>query len=326
MMIPMNKYLKGGTAFIYETQNQKMHNLPWAELATTNQNEADINVYGIPFDGAASIGKGTSEGPEKIRLLSKGLPPTTEEGVILENFLIYDAGDAPLDLNWERYYGDIAVSAEALIKDRFTLFLGGDHSVSIPLLKGFRNAYAGKKIGVIHFDCHADLMDEYEGHKWAHACPFRRFLELEGVETRDLAQVGMRSFEPEEVYFINESEIRFYHASKVDQLGVEEVVRQLAGAYGDYDAIYISIDIDVLDPAYAPGTGTPEGGGLTSRQMMYMTRELVKKLPVKAFDLVEISPPRDVNDITSWAGLKIIYELFAGLYENKNPECVKVRI
>ena len=302
-----------------------MHNLPWAELAATNQNEADINVYGIPFDGAASIGKGASEGPDRIRLLSKGLPPTTEEGVILENFFVYDAGDAPLDLNWERYYGDIEKTAEELIKDKFTLFLGGDHSVSIPLLAGFRKAYKGKKIGVIHFDCHADLMDEYEGHKWAHACPFRRFLELDGVESKDLAQVGVRSFEPEEVHFINQSDIRFYHASKVEQLGVVEVVKQLAEAYEDYDAIYISVDIDVLDPAYAPGTGTPEGGGLTSRQMMYMTRELVKNLPVKAFDLVEISPPRDINDTTSWAGLKIIYELFAGLYENKNPNFIKVR-
>lgn len=302
-----------------------MHNLPWAELAATNQNEADINVYGIPFDGAASIGKGASEGPDRIRLLSKGLPPTTEKGVILENFFVYDAGDAPLDLNWERYYGDIEKTAEELIKDKFTLFLGGDHSVSIPLLAGFRKAYKGKKIGVIHFDCHADLMDEYEGHKWAHACPFRRFLELDGVESKDLAQVGVRSFEPEEVHFINQSDIRFYHASKVEQLGVVEVVKQLAEAYEDYDAIYISVDIDVLDPAYAPGTGTPEGGGLTSRQMMYMTRELVKNLPVKAFDLVEISPPRDINDTTSWAGLKIIYELFAGLYENKNPNFIKVR-
>lgn len=303
-----------------------MHSLPWAELATTDENKADINVYGIPFDGAASIGKGASEAPERIRQLSKGLPPTTEEGVILEDFLIYDAGDAPLDLNWERYYGDIEKTAEKLIKDRFTLFIGGDHSVTIPLLGGFRKAYAGKKIGVIHFDCHADLMDEYEGHKWAHACPLRRFLEMDGVESKDLAQIGVRSFEAEEVYLINESDIRFYHASKVDKLGVEEVVKQLIEAYKDYDAIYITVDIDVLDPAYAPGTGTPEGGGLTSRQMMYMTKELVKNLPVKAYDLVEISPPRDVNDITSWAGLKLIYEIFAALYENKNPDFVKVRV
>ncbi len=303
-----------------------MHSLPWAELATTDQKKADINVYGIPFDGAATIGKGTSEGPDKIRLLSKTLPGTTEEGVILDgDFFVYDAGDEEMDLNWVRFFGNIEKKAEELINDKFTLFLGGDHSVSIPLLAGFRKAYAGKKIGVIHFDCHADLMDEYEGSKWAHACPLRRFLELDGVESKDLAQVGMRSFEAEEVYFINNSEIRFYHAAKVDRLGVEEVVKQLVAAYKDYDAIYITTDIDVLDPAYAPGTGTPEGGGLTTRQLLFMIRGLVNNLPVKAFDLVEISPPRDVNDVTTWAGLRIIYEIYAALYSKKNPNFIKVR-
>ena len=306
-------------------QQAGMKNEPWAELLTHEKEKADIQIFGIPFDGAASIGKGASEAPERIRQLSKGLPPTTDEGIILDDFFINDAGDAPMDLNWERYYGEIEKTAEKLIKEKFSLFIGGDHSVTIPLLAGFRKAYADKKIGVIHFDCHADLMDEYEGHKWAHACPLRRYLELEGVKPEDLAQVGMRSFEAEEVNFINQNPIVFYHASTVDRLGAHEVSKQLIAAYKDYDAIYITVDIDVLDPAYAPGTGTPEGGGLTTRQLMTMTKELVKCLPVKAFDLVEISPPRDVNDITSWAGLKLIYEVFGALYENKNPRHIKIR-
>ena len=303
-----------------------MHNQPWGKLAIEDQVKADINVYGIPFDGAASIGKGASEGPEKLRKLSKNLPGTTSDGVILEgNFFVYDAGNIELDLNWKRFFENIKKDAQALMEDKFTLFLGGDHSVTIPLLEAFRNAYRGKKIGVIHFDCHADLMDEYEGSKWSHACPLRRFLELDGIEAGNLAQVGLRSFEAEEVLFINQNPIHVYLASKVERIGVHRVVAELTAAYKDYEAIYITADIDVLDPAFAPGTGTPEGGGLTTMQLMYMVRNLALNLPVKAFDLVEISPPRDVNDITSWAGLKIIYEVFAALYEKKRPDVVKLR-
>ncbi len=303
-----------------------MQNLPWAELVTTDQSKADINVYGIPFDGAASVGKGTAEGPERLRMLSKNLPATTDEGILLaDNFFIYDAGDIELDLNWERFFKALKKNAQSLIEDKFTLFLGGDHSVTIPLLEAFRNAYPGKKTGVIHFDCHADLMDEYEGSRWSHACPLRRFMEMDGVEAKDLAQVGLRSFEAEEVLFINENPICVYHASKVERLGVQKVVSELIENFKEYDAIYITTDIDVLDPAFAPGTGTPEGGGLSTRQLMYMIKNLILHLPVKALDIVEISPPRDVNDITSWAGLKIIYEAFASLYQIKDSGVVKLR-
>jgi len=303
-----------------------MQNLPWSELATVNQSKADINVLGIPFDGAASFGKGTAEGPARIRTLSEALPGTTDEGIILDgNFFVYDAGDIELDLNWKRFFYTIRKKAQSLIEDKFTLFLGGDHSVTIPLLEAFRKTYDGKKIGVIHFDCHADLMDEYEGSRWSHACPLRRFLEMEGINARDLAQVGLRSYETQEILFINENPVHVYHASKVERLGVQKVVAELTQIYKAYDAIYITTDIDVLDPAFAPGTGTPEGGGLATRQLMYMIKNLIMNLPVKALDLVEISPPRDVNDITSWAGLKIIYEIFGTLYKIKNPDAVKLR-
>ncbi len=299
---------------------------PWAELATSDQSKAGINICGIPFDGAASVGKGTAEGPERIRALSKVLPATTEEGVILDDrFSVYDAGDVELDLNWERYFGTVKKEAQLLIEDKFTLFLGGDHSVTIPLFDAFRNAYKNKKVGIIHFDCHADLMDEYEGSKWSHACPLRRVVEMGGITPADLTQVGLRSFEAGEVQFINENPIHVYHASKVERLGIKEVVTQIIEQYHSYDAVYITLDIDVLDPAFAPGTGTPEGGGLSTRQMMYMIRALVSELPVKALDLVEISPPRDVNDITSWAGLKIIYEIFAALHARQDSNIVKLR-
>ncbi len=135
----------------------------------------------------------------------------------------------------------------------------------------------------------------------------------------------MRSYEAEEIHFINENPIHVYHASKVERIGVQKVVANLIETFKAYDAIYITMDIDALDPAFAPGTGAPEGGGLTTRQLMYMVRNLIMKLPVKAVDLVEISPPRDVNDITSWAGLKIIYEIFASIYELKKTDVVKLR-
>lgn len=287
----------------------------WREISTTCSNDADVCVMGIAFDGGASVGKGAALAPDEIRKCSEVLPPVNSTGEFFEELKVYDAGDVEFSLDWAAYYKAVEEEALKLLKTgKFCIFLGGDHSVSIPLGKALGEYYKDKKLGVIHFDSHPDLCDEYEGSKWSHACPLKRILE-DAIEPADLAQVGIRSYEYEEVEFYEQHpETMVIKAYDIFREGYEAATEKLIEKFKDYDAVYITLDIDVLDPAYAPGTGTPEAGGLSSRELMYMINQLMANLPVGAMDIVEVSPSLDTpNQITSWAAVKIIYEVFAKL-------------
>jgi agmatinase len=291
----------------------------WAELATTSIEKADVIIKATPFDGAASVGKGACQAPDRLRQLSRVLPAVTEEGIVLKDFHVKDEGDYEVDLNWERFYQHIEEDAGKLFQTgKFCFFLGGDHSTTIPLEVAFLNHYSGKRVGVIHFDSHSDILDEYEGHKWSHACTQRRALENENLKDEGLTLVGIRSWETEEITFLAEhKDIKVIKAAQVYEKGIGYVMEQLKERYQSYDAVYLSIDIDVLDPAFAPGTGTPECGGLSTRELMQMVKFMIAQLPIKAMDIVEVSPPLDASDITSWAALKVMYEVFGQLYLRK---------
>ncbi len=291
---------------------------PCGELNTSEAAEAGICIMGVPFDGAVSCGKGASLAPEKIRAMSRYLPPTTHTGKIIRNLKAYDIGDVPIDLDWARYYKEVEDQAYNLMKqDKFSLFLGGDHSTTIPLHRAFGRYWkekGHKKIGVIHFDSHPDICDSYDGHKWSHACTERRTVE-DVITPGDLAYLGLRGFEIEELEFFEaHPEILVMKAYDVFRDGHLACYKKLEERFRDYDAVYFTLDIDVVDPAFAPGTGTPEAGGLTSLEILELTRLLIDNLPIKAMDVVEVSPPLDQeNDITSWLALKIIYEVFGCL-------------
>lgn len=288
---------------------------PWGELNCGELNDADVCIMGVPFDGAVSCGKGASVAPEKIRSLSRYLPVVTEEGKEISKLKVYDHGDVAVDLNWEKYFSLVEKEAQLLFESgKFCIFFGGDHSVTIPLTKAFGQHFQGKKIGIIHFDSHPDLCNEYDGHKWSHASPLRRAVD-DIITPADLAQIGIRSYEVEEVVFYKEHpELLLLRAYDVFKEGWEETANKIVEKFKKYDAVYISLDIDVLDPAFAPGTGTPEAGGLSSRELIEIMKELLTRLPIAGMDLVEVSPPLDsINNITSWAALKIVYEVFGKL-------------
>ena len=291
---------------------------PWGELNTSAPEEAKVCIMGIPFDGAVSCGKGSALAPEKIRALSRYLPATTETGKILGSLKVYDLGDVAVDLDWNRYYQEVEKQAyELMKKGNFSLFIGGDHSVTIPLHRAFGtySKETGKnKIGIIHFDSHGDICDTYDNHKWSHACTERRAVE-DVITPGDLAYVGLRSFEVEELEFFEaHPEVLVMKAYDVFKDGYLACYKKLEEKFKGYDALYFTLDIDVVDPAFAPGTGTPEAGGLTSREILELVKLIVGNLPVKAMDIVEVSPPLDQeNDITSWLALKIIYEVFGCL-------------
>ena len=285
----------------------------WREIETDSPSKAHMCVLGIPFDGAASVGKGAAQAPAAIRECTKVMPPANGVGDRFPDVRVFDKGDVEFSLDWEKFFLRMEDQAlELLESGKFCMFLGGDHSVTIPLSNAFCKYHAGKKVGFIHFDSHPDLCDEYEDSAWSHACPLKRVLD-DHIAPRDLAQVGIRSYESEEIDFYGKHpELLVIKAPDIFRNGYQAAVDKLISNFQGYDAIYLTLDIDVLDPAFAPGTGTPEAGGLSSRELLEMINQLFDSLPVKAMDLVEISPPLDtVNQITSWVGAKIIYEILA---------------
>jgi len=296
-------------------ENSKVLKDSWLRWGANSKEDAKICIMGVPFDNAVSLGKGAAKGPETMRNLSVDMSDVTEDDIVIQKGILYDIGDIPVDLNWERYFGTVAEEAYQLMKtDNFCLFMGGDHSVTIPLHQAFgryqkeKNEHA--KIGIIHFDAHYDLCGEYDGHKWSHACTEARSLETV-ISGEDLFFVGIRVAEESELETIaGNPGITVVKAKEVHRTGVEAVFKKLKDKFADYDAVYLTIDIDVLDPAFAPGTGTPQPGGLTSVQLIQLFQMMLEELPIKAMDLVEVAPDLDVNNITSWAAMRLIFDLF----------------
>lgn len=268
---------------------------------------AEVGVLGVPFDGAVSFRRGTAFAPAKLRELTPHLAPCAEEGQPLR-LRVRDYGDVPPDLEWPRYFHDVEERATEALQHPQALFLGGDHSVTIPLMRAF-DRFVDGPFGVLHFDSHPDLFDVYEGHHWSHACTERRALELSGLDPQHLVFVGLRSLCQEEWDFLKaHPEIPYYTARQCYQRGIEAIAEEVVERLEDVQAVYFTLDIDGLDPAYAPGTGTPEGGGLTTRDLLELVRVVFQRLPIQALDVVEVAPPLDQADITAFAALKVIYE------------------
>ena len=287
----------------------------WSGLASDDP-AAEVGILGVPFDGAVSFRRGTAFAPTRLRELTPHLAHCTEEGQPL-NLRVRDYGDVPPDLDWPRYFQVVEDRALEVLRHPQALFLGGDHSVTIPLMRAFDQAVDGP-FGILHFDAHPDLCDVFEGHRWSHACTERRALELSGLEPQHLIFVGLRSFVREEWDFLKEHpEITCYTARQCYQRGIEAITEELVEGLRGVPSIYFTLDIDGLDPAYAPGTGTPEGGGLATRDLLELVRRVFQELPVRAMDVVEIAPPLDASDITSLAALKVIYEAWGVIQERQ---------
>lgn len=291
------------------------HRQLWSGLVSDDI-ASEIGVLGIPFDGATSFRKGASFAPSKLRELTPHIAPFTEQGVSLAGLRVHDYGDVSVDLDWKRYFKKVENSALQALNHRLAVFLGGDHSVTIPLTRAFSKLVTGD-FGMLHIDAHLDLADSFEGSPWSHACTQRRVLELSNIDPKNLAFVGIRSFMRDEVSFLNQnSQIAVNTARDVYLKGIDNVASLVVEQLRGVDAVYVTFDIDCLDPAFAPGTGTIEAGGLSTRDVLELLRRVFLELPVLAMDIVEVSPPLDHSDITSLAALKVIYEAF-GWVKNK---------
>lgn len=275
---------------------------------------ATVGVLGVPFDGGVSFRSGAAAAPARLRELSNHLARCADEGQPL-TVSVRDHGDVPVDLEWTRYFGMVEARALDVLGHPFALFLGGDHSVTIPLMRACDRAW-DRPFGVVHFDAHPDLFDSHSGHRWSHACTERRALELAGLEPERLIFVGLRSIAGQEWSFMeNHPEMRWYSARECYRRGVEAVAEEVVEALGDLGAVYLTVDIDGLDPAFAPGTGYAEGGGPSTRDLLELVRPVCRELPVRAMDVVEVSPPLDHSDITSFAALKVVYEAWYGVQQ-----------
>jgi agmatinase len=271
---------------------------------------APIGLLGIPFDNATSFRKGAALAPATIRSLTPHVTPITEERHLLQSALLSDYGDVEKDLDWERYFATVTHEASQVLRHRFAIFLGGDHSVTIPLVLAYSQADP-RPFGVIHLDAHTDLMDSFEGHHWSHACTARRILEYPLIEPAHYVFAGIRSWEKDEVAFLQSTPaIQVHSARSVHLAGIKATAEQIIKSMEGIERIYLTLDIDCLDPAYAPGTGTPESGGFTSRDLLDLLRLLFAALPINALDIVEISPTLDYSDITAVAAVKVLYEVF----------------
>jgi len=269
--------------------------------------EADIVVLGLPFDGASSFRSGAAEGPDRIRSISGHIPPTTEEGRSLEHLKVVDTGNLPPDGRSQKdYFAAVEEKAVELFKTCFPTFIGGDHSVSIPLLRAAADIW-GDRLGVIHLDAHLDLCEELDGNLLSHGCTHRRVAGEGRMSLEQVCFVGIRSFEKQELEFLEGRNASIITAADIYREGLERTVRKIRSILQDCRAVYLTLDIDFLDPSTAPGTGTPKPGGFSSRELFVILHGLAG-LPLVGMDVVEVSPPLDHNDITSFAAQRAITE------------------
>ena len=268
--------------------------------------EYEFAIFGIPFDEKSCYMKGAAKGPPAIRAASTGkaINPWTESGVNLEQETnIADLGD--LDVTgsfWDVFAKTEDRVREILQKEAVPIVLGGDHSLTYPIIKAFASKY--KHLDILHFDAHPDLYDELYGDRYSHACPFARIIE-EGY-VANLVQVGIRAATGQ-------------HREMAMKHGVRMIeMRDIRNAVTlDFDnPLYISFDMDALDPAFAPGVSHHEAGGLSTRQVVNMIHDL--KGAIVGLDVVEVNPDRDAVGITASAAVKIIMEVIGKIVASRN--------
>jgi agmatinase len=298
----------------------------------------EVVVVGAPFDWGASHRPGARFGPKAIReadyLPPDGSRPHLTAGVDpLVDLPVVDAGDAaivggyitPSLTNIERWVHGIAS------RGGVPIVLGGDHTITFPDASGVARHHGFGSIALVHFDAHADTADEQWGQLHGHGTPMRRLIESGAVPGFRFVQIGLRGYwpPPETVAWMREQRMRSYFMEEIVERGldavVDEAVAYAAGPGPDGEepavGVFVSVDVDVVDPGMAPGTGTPEPGGLTSRQLLDTVRRLGRELEVVGADVVEVAPHYDQPmDITAALANRVVLELTTGMTERRRAE------
>jgi agmatinase len=303
--------------------------VPMVPLERIEDEKPDVVIIGAPIDWGATYRGGARFGPKAIREadylgadmhrphLPTGIDPFAELTVV-------DAGDiavAPgyLELGLET----LADAVEKIASTgAIPIILGGDHSVTYGNGTGLARIHGDGSFGLVHFDAHADTGETSAGQLLGHGTPMRRLIESGAVPGHRFVQIGLRGYwpGPKTVTWMAEQRMKTFLMSEIVERGLNAVVDDAVASCSDTESkgIFISVDIDVVDPGMAPGTGTPEPGGITSRELLDTVRRLARELPVIGADIVEVSPPYDgPGQITAFLANRVVLEILNGMAERK---------
>ena len=305
--------------------------VPRCDLADTDSFAgADVVILGAPFDGGTSHRPGTRFGPMAIRgtdyLGHDGSRPSLAlrtDG--LQDLRVLDAGDVELPPgDIETTLRRIEHAVEAITRaGAIPVVLGGDHSIAYPDAKGVANVLGHGRVSMIHFDAHADTGDIEFGSLWGHGQPMRRLIESGALRGDRFLQVGLRGYwpGPETLDWMAQQRMRSFEMTEIVHRGLEDCLTEAFGiATDECEGVFLSVDIDVCDPGHAPGTGTPEPGGLTARELLDSVRRICLELPVVGIDVVEVSPPYDHADITAALANRVVLEALSAIARRRQDE------
>ena len=286
--------------------------------------QPDVAIVGAPFDISTTNRPGARFGPRAIRALA--YEPGTyhlDLGIeIFEHLEVVDYGDAFCP------HGQTETS-HANIRERVhqvasrgivPVTLGGDHSITWPAATAVADVHGHGNVGIVHFDAHADTADHIDGNLASHGTPMRRLIESGAVPGDRFVQVGLRGYWPpaETFAWMREQGMVWHTMHEIWERGFKAVMADaVSEALSKADHLYLSVDVDVMDPAHAPGTGTPEPGGMTSVDLLRMVRQLALEHDLVGMDVVEVAPAYDVSDLTVNAAHRIVFEALAGMAERR---------
>ncbi len=296
--------------------------LPWItdadELA---RRRPDVAIVGAPYDDSVSHRPGARFGPRAIRQASYHAGEINSLQLGIEPYAwldVVDAGDAPVTpMNAERSHAVIRRKVlEVARAGAVPIVLGGDHSITYPSASAVAEAVAPRRLGIVHFDAHADAANTTWGYLHSHGTPMRRLIESGAVAGRNFVQVGLRGYWPsvETLDWMREQGMRWHLMTEIEERGAEAVVAEaIDQALDGPEVIYLSVDVDVIDPGMAPGTGTPEPGGMLTRELLRAVRQIVERVELAGMDVVEVAPPYDHAEVTATAAHRCVLEAISAL-------------
>lgn len=294
-------------------------------------------ILGAPFDGGTSHRPGARFGPQAIRftdyLAHDGMRPHLALGVDpLTELPVVDAGDVhmlpgEIEQALRRLEQAVTTIAQA---GPIPVVLGGDHTITFPDATGVARHVGWGRLALVHFDAHADTADTQYGSLYGHGTPMRRLIESGAVRGDRFFQIGLRGYWPPEdvLDWMAGQNMRSYEMTEVVERGLNTCLDEVFElAVDGCDAVFLSVDIDVVDPGSAPGTGTPEPGGLSARALLDAVRRVAGELPLGGVDVVEVSPPYDHSEITAYLANRVVLEALSAIaWRRKSASGHPVRV
>jgi agmatinase len=291
------------------------------DAAALAERRPDMAVVGAPLDDGVSHRPGARFGPRAIRAATyhTGSLNSLQLGIAPFEWLdCVDAGDAPVTpANLDRAHEVIRRKVMDVARSgAVPVVLGGDHSITFPSASAVAEVVAPRRLGIVHFDAHADAANSTWGVLNSHGTPMRRLVESGAVSGRNFVQVGLRGYwpPPETLDWMRDNGLRWHLMREIEERGSEAVIRDaIAEALDGPEVVYLSVDVDVIDPGMAPGTGTPEPGGMLTRELLRAIRQIVAAVELVGMDVVEVSPPYDHAEVTATAAHRCVMEAISAL-------------